>query len=261
MLELRQFLGIVINLYRQFLPNAARVQALLNSLQSSNKKRDKTPIIWIWTDEARNSFKECNHLLPNSAILAHPSKDKKLSMMVDACDTAIGAVVVQQLTEDGWQPLSFLSRNLKLAEQKYSAYDRELLAAYSAVKHFRHYIEGRLFTLFTDHKPLTFAFAQKPENSSPRQLRHLDLLGQYTTDIQHVAGKNNLVADALSRIVAICFDRPIDYEQLAKEQVDDPELQRILSNTTLKIKLLPIPNRYSRATTLHRWFSLFINYD
>jgi hypothetical protein len=62
--------------------------------------------------------------------------------------------VLQQHVENAWQPLAF-SKKLNPAQQKYSAYDRELLAIYEAVKHFRHMLEARHFTIFTDHKPIT----------------------------------------------------------------------------------------------------------
>lgn len=129
--------------------------------------------------------------------------------MVDASDVAIDAVI-QQLTPEGWQPLSFFSRKLTSAEVKYSVYDRKLLAGYSSIKYFKHEVEGRIFILFTDHKPLTYAFRQKADKASPRQLRHLDFIAQYTTDIRHISGSDNVVADALSRISSIQTTHPID---------------------------------------------------
>ena len=93
-----------------------------------------------------------------------------------------------------------LKKKLSPAESKYSAFDRELLAIYLAVKHFRHMVEARNFIIYTDHKPITFAFRQKPDKCSPRQFRHLDFISQFSTDIRHVSGSNNVVAEALSRI-------------------------------------------------------------
>ena len=89
------------------------------------------------------------------------------------------------------------------AQRKYSAYDRELLAAYTAVKRFRYIVEGRDFRIFTDHKPLIFAFQQDLNKCSSRQFRYLDDISQFTNDIPHVNGVNNVVADALSRIESI----------------------------------------------------------
>jgi hypothetical protein len=64
---------------------------------------------------------------------------------------AMGAML-QQRVKNVWQPLAF-SKNVNLAQQKYSVCDRELLAIYEAVKHFRRVLEARHFIIFTDHKP------------------------------------------------------------------------------------------------------------
>ena len=97
--------------------------------------------------------------------------------------------VLQKKVQGNWQPLAFFSKKLSPAQRKYSAYDRELLAIYEAMRHFRHMIEARHFTIYTDHKPLIFAFHQKRDKCSPRQFRHLDFIAQFSTDIQHVTGQ------------------------------------------------------------------------
>jgi hypothetical protein len=58
--------------------------------------------------------------------------------------------VLQQCVKNAWQSLSFFSKKLNPAQQKYSAYDRKLLAIYEAVKHLHHMLEARHFTIFTD---------------------------------------------------------------------------------------------------------------
>ena len=92
-------------------------------------------------------------------------------------------------------------------------------------------VEARSFVVFTDHKPLTYTFLQKPEKCSPRHFRHLDFIGQFTTDIRHVRGEENIVTDALSRIEGI--NRPIDYPQLAASQENDPELNKYLGKDSI----------------------------
>jgi hypothetical protein len=61
--------------------------------------------------------------------------------------------VLQQHVENAWQPLAFFSKKLNPAQQKYSAHDRELLAIYEAVKHFRHMLEARHFTISPTTSP------------------------------------------------------------------------------------------------------------
>jgi cleavage and polyadenylation specificity factor subunit 1 len=94
--------------------------------------------------------------------------------------------VLQQRVDNAWQPLAFLCKKLNPAQQKHSAYDRELLAVYEAVKHFRHMLEARHFIIFTDHKPITYAFQLKRDKCSPRQFNHLDFIAQFTTEIRHI---------------------------------------------------------------------------
>ena len=121
------------------------------------------------------------------------------------------------------------------AQRKYSAYDRELLAIYTAVKRFRHALEGRHFIIYTDHKPLTYAFKQNPDKCSPRQFRHLDYIGQFTTDIRYIKGPDNNVADALSRIEAIGMS--VDRRTLAAAQESDDELCDIVNTGTCALRL------------------------
>lgn len=224
--ELRRFLAM-INFYRRFIPHAAETQVPLLQYQKGNKKNDKSPI--KWSTEAENAFDKCKADLANAVLLVHPVDGQSICVMVDASDQSIGGVL-QQRSETGWLPLSFFSRKLTPTQKKYSTYDRELLAVYSVVKHYRHMLEGRHFIIFTDHKPLTYAFKQTPEKASPRQFRQLDFISQFSTDIRHISGQANIVADTLSRISTIESPASIDYHDLSKSQEDDPELLKLISD-------------------------------
>jgi hypothetical protein len=81
-----------------------------------------------------------------AVLLQHPARNAELSLATDAYDTRIG-LVMQQKSGDHWWPLGFFSRKLKETESHYSTFDRELLAAHAAIKHFRHFCEGRAFKL------------------------------------------------------------------------------------------------------------------
>jgi cleavage and polyadenylation specificity factor subunit 1 len=151
----------------------------------------------------------------------------------------MGAVLHQRV-QYVWQPLAFFSRKLNLAQQKYSAYDRELLAIYEAVKYFRHMLEAQHFTILTDHKPLTFAFHQKRDKCSPRLFNHLDFISQFTTNIPHISGQDNIVADALSRVEVLTA--PVIHDGLATAQTGEDKLRTLLvSSTTLQLKKILIP--------------------
>lgn len=233
--ELRRFLGM-LNFYRRFIPGAAKHQAPLNALLVGSVKGSHP--VHFSTQEA-DAFQACKDSLCQATMLAHPDCYAKLALVTDASDTAMGAVL-QQLRQNEWQPLAFFSRKLSPAQVKYSPYDRELLAIYESVKHFRHMVEARDFTIYTDHKPLTFAFHSRKENCSPRQFRHLDLIAQFTTDIRHVSGKDNVVADALSRIEEI--SQPVNAERIASAQQADQELQQLQeAGSSLRLDKVKIP--------------------
>lgn len=214
--ELRRFIAMV-NFYRRFIPRAASSQAALQKLIKGNKKNDTTPI--EWTELSNTAFEKAKDELANAVLLAHPAKDAPLMLHVDASDTAVGAAL-HQVVDGELQPLGFYSKKLNNAQQKYSTYDRELLSAYQGIKYFRHALDGRTFTLLTDHKPLTFAFKQKQDKASPRQARHLDFIGQFTTDVQHIAGNDNITADFLSRLNAdeISLVKQLDFTNIIKTQ-------------------------------------------
>ncbi|GBP57240.1 hypothetical protein EVAR_82952_1 [Eumeta japonica] len=177
--ELRRFLGM-INFYRRFIPDAARIQAPLNALLTGSIKNSH-PINII--GEALKAFNTCKDSLCHASLLAHPDCDAKFNLV--NIKTKLGS------------PLAFYSHKLSTAQRNYSPYDRELLAIYEAIKHFRHMLEARDFVIFTDHKPLCHAFKTRKDKCSPRQYRHLDFISQFSTNIRHISGRDNVVADTL----------------------------------------------------------------
>ena len=124
--------------------------------------------------------------------------------------------------------LAFFGRQLRPAERKYSTFDQELLALYLAICHFRYFVKGRDFTAFTDHKPLTFAFAKVSKSWSAHQQCHLTSISEYTTYIKHIAGKSNHVADALSRMAINAVHSSgtrIDFTAMAAAQQSDDKIE------------------------------------
>lgn len=238
--ELRRFLGM-INFYRRFIPDAAQTQAPLNALLTGSVKGSHPVSI---VGEALEAFNKSKDSLCSATLLAHPDCDCKLGLTTDASDKALGAVL-QQYKNGAWQPLAFFTRKLSPSQQKYSPYDRELLAIYEAIKYFRHMLEARTFTIYTDHKPLCYAFSSRKSNCSPRQFRHLDFISQFTSDIRHVSGKDNVVADTLSRVEAV--DNRIDFVKLAQQQAIDPELGDLLKNNghSLRLEKVKIPGTHT----------------
>ena len=240
--KLCEFLGLV----NRFLPHAADLLHPLNELLPNRVDGTKTV---MWTERAQGAFQAAKEALATATLLSHPQPDAPLAIMSDASDIAVGAVL-QQRIGDQWHPISYFSKKLTSTETRYSTFDRELLAIYLAIRHFRHMVEGREFTVFTDHKPLTRALTSRGTQHSLRQVRHLDFISQFTSDIQHVKGANNPVADALSRIevnaLGKCQD--IDFEAMAKAQGQDQDLSALQSSSSSSLKLSSVAVPASTTT-------------
>ena len=152
----REFLEL-INFYYRFIKNCAALTYPLNSLLST-PKLDNQPL--QWTDNTRKAFTAAKQALASATLLFHPTPNVPTSLMTDASARAVGAVL-QQYDDNQWCPIAYFSRQLQPAE-KYSTFNRELLAVYLAIKHFRHFVEGREF-VFTDHKPLIFSLSSNSD--------------------------------------------------------------------------------------------------
>jgi hypothetical protein len=194
--ELQAFLGMV-NFYRRFLPSIARtLRPLTDGLRGGKKGAE-----WLeWLAAMDAAFAGAKQALFSATHLAHFTVGTELSVVVDALATHVGACLQQQLPgRKDWQPLGFFSKKLGVAQQKYSAFDRELFACYSRIQHFRYMLDGRRFAIFMDHKPLTYALERVSDQWTARQSRQLSYVAEYTSDIRHIAGEANVVADTLSR--------------------------------------------------------------
>ncbi|BHF70846.1 hypothetical protein SprV_0401389900 [Sparganum proliferum] len=192
--QLKRFLGMV-NFYRRFLPNCADTILPLTGLFSGSKRTFEL------TPAALTSFEQVKALLADATLLSHFHAATPISLMVDASNVAVGA-------------------KLSKAETRYSRFGRELLAAYLAVRHFRHLLEGREFTIFTDHKPLTFAIHSRSDKLNNQEIRHLDYISQFTSDIPQIDESRNEVADALYRPSIAHLQRlpETDLAEMAAEQ-------------------------------------------
>ena len=242
--QLRTYLGM-INFYHRFINNLACVLAPLNEYLKETGKKSNREI--IWSDAAKDAFSKSKELLAQSASLVYPREDCNISIVSDASDKAVGAVL-QQETRGVWQPIAFFSRKLDKAQQHYSAFDRELFAAYAAIRHFRQFVDGRKFTLFSDHKPLVHAFYSRSDPIIPRRSRHMAYISEFTSDVRHIHGDQNIVADALSRIEINniqVFQEGLNFNKIARAQLDDQFILELLddpSQSSLKIEEFPIGN-------------------
>jgi cleavage and polyadenylation specificity factor subunit 1 len=237
--QLQTYLGMV-NFYRRFFKSAAAVLRPLTEALRGGQKADLS-----WTAEMQTAFEQSKLALCRAAELAHPLPGADLSLAVDASGTHVGAVLQQHVQGQGVRPLGFFSVKLDQAQQKYSAFDRELLACYLAVRHFRWMLEGRSFHILTDHKPLIFALHRMTDAWSARQQRHLSYVAEYTSDIRHVPGSQNSVADALSRPAAAVAPAPVavDFDQVAAQQATCSDVQALKSSSSLQVRAVKVGER------------------
>lgn len=140
----------------------------------------------------QNTHSRKQNAVANAVLLTYPY----------ASDSAIGGVL-QQEKIGRLRPLVFFSKKLKPNETKYSAFDGELLAIYLSVRHFRYLIEDRELEILTDHKPLIYTKTSKAERSL-RQHRYLHHIFQFTTNIRHIRGIENTVADSFQNQHRFC---------------------------------------------------------
>jgi hypothetical protein len=166
--QLQQFLGMV-NFYRRFLPGIARtLQPLTDAFRGAPKTLE-------WPPTAATAFGVAKAALAAAVPLAHPAPTAVLSLATDASNTHVGGVL-QQLNGGSWQPLAFYSKKLSEVGTRYSTFDRELLVAFSAVRHFRFLQEGRQFCFLTDHKSLVTSLFRTTPPWSARQQRQLSFI-------------------------------------------------------------------------------------
>ena len=235
--QMRRFLGMV-NFYRRNLPHSASTQAPLNAYLRDSRKNDRREI--VWTEEAEAAFVKIKTDLADAALLVHPRHNAKIRVVSDASDSAMGAALEQLSSSQVWEPLAFFSKKFTPAQINYSTYDRELTAMFEAVRYFRPFVEGRDFGIVTDHKPLVYAFMQKTDEASPRQARQLSYIAQFSTRIEHVAGADNVVADALSRVDSLRLPVEIELNRLTEQQECDEQLQLIRKSADYPLKMKSI---------------------
>ena len=219
--SLRRFLGLV-GFYRKMIPKFAEIVFPLSELLRLNPK---SKCITLSSTE-REAFDSVVEALCNAQPLSHPnSKNTYYQLVTDSSNYAVGAAL-HEMNNGNSIPIGFYSKKLNEAQRKYSTFDRELLAAYLSVLHFKHQIEGRVTILCTDHKPLCNAFNNRTTSKSDRQQRYLSLLSEYISDIHFIKGSDNIVADCLSRPCNNVTLDLCDLPAIAEGQTDDAEMSK-----------------------------------
>ena len=121
---LERFIGM-INFYHIFVPHAAELMKLLYRVLTGSPR----PKTLDWTQELNKAFEEAKNALSQATLLHHPVPGARIALTTDASDTAIGAVLEQQV-HGQWQPLAFYSRQLNKTEINYGTIDREFFFSF-----------------------------------------------------------------------------------------------------------------------------------
>ena len=195
--------------------------------------------------------------------MTHPSPS--VSLVTDAFASHVGAVL-QQREKSNWRPLAFFSAKLSATQQRYSAFDRELLGVFLALRQFRFELEGRKFHIITDHLPLVSALFQVSPPWSARQQRQLSYISEFTSDIRHTpdnlsrpsppspchppfahppGGQVSEVSEVTDSSLPSPFPtsaKGINFEELASDQRSCPEVLRLQRSSSLRLVSVPVKN-------------------
>ena len=220
--KLRQFLGRAA-FYSRFIKNFNEIAAPLYKLLSNTK--------FSWTETAQQTFNQIKNMLDDRQMtLRLPELEKPFTVTTDASDHGIGAVLSQSN-----RVVEYASRVLTPAEQKYSTIEKECLAIVWAVDKWRPYLLGRRFHIETDHKPLQWL--QTARDPRGKLARWMIRLQEYDFSIGHVPGKENVMADYLSRpdmeaelpLTAYAVNSiEGDPLELVRQQKSDPKLREVI---------------------------------
>lgn len=184
--QIKSFLGIT-GFYRKFIKDYAKVAQNMTKYLKKNRKINLQDPLY------KESFEKLKNMITSYPILRYPDFKRQFELVTDASDFAIGAVLQQ-----GGHPVGFASRTLNDHEINYAVIEKELLSVIWATKYFRPYLYGTKFHLKTDHQPLVWLNSLKEPNAKLQRWRLR--LNEYEFDVEYIKGKDNKVADFLSRI-------------------------------------------------------------
>jgi hypothetical protein len=182
--QLRHFLGMV-NFYRDMWRMRSHLLAPLSALVSPKVKFE-------WRQEHQDAFDQIKTLISKETLLTFPNFNEPFHIFTDASKYQLGAVIMQNN-----KPLAFYSRKMNEAQKRYTTGEQELLSIVETLKEFRNILFGQQIIIHTDHQNILYK-----KLSSDRIIRWRLLLEEYGPEYVHVKGKDNIVADALSRMDA-----------------------------------------------------------
>ena len=208
--DVRSFLGFT-NYYRKFIHQYAQKAKPLNKLisgENASKKKARVE----FDDECKQAFEMLKEICSKTPILAYADYTKPFKLHTDASEKGLGAVLYQEQDDKTHRVIAYASRTLNKAEKNYDAHRLEFLALkWSVTERFHEYLYGGYFEVYTDNNPLTYILTSAKLDAASQ--RWVASLANYNFKIFYRSGKQNVEADALSRI-------PWESEQLTEQEVD-----------------------------------------
>lgn len=195
------YLGMIQH-YSKHIPNFAILAAPFYELKRC-KQPDRQAYFSAHVDQIRASYDLLQHSIAHAAVLQRPDFSKPFVLATDASGIGAGAVLAQ-IGDDGVErPVAFWSHLFNYDERGGSVIDREGRAVRDAVRHFRTYLTGCDFTVFTDHAALVYLMVHSHSDNSIRQRWQSQLQEFSGMTIDFRPGKDNIVPDAISRLCGL----------------------------------------------------------
>ncbi len=186
--EVKSFVGMA-SYYRRYVRGFAEIAKPLHRLGEKQKP-------FQWTEECEDAFNSLKVALTSAPILAFPTTTDKFILDTDASHFACGAVL-SQIQDSEEKVIAYFSKSFSKEQRRYCVTRKELLAIVEAIKHFRHYLFGREFTIRTDHHALQWL--RQFKHAEGQLARWIQRLETYHGTIIHRAGKLHQNADGMSR--------------------------------------------------------------
>ena len=188
---LRSFLGMC-SFYRNYISCYSDITLPLTELTKNN-----VPHRFKFNDVQLLAFNDVKSKLCSAIPLSSPDSSREFIIRCDSSDFAVAASLSQCDTSGGEYPISFVSSKLSDVQRRWSTIEKEAYAVIFALRKFDYLVFGRKIVLFSDHNPLAYLTLAIPK--SAKLTRWALSLTRYNIEIRHIKGKNNVVADFLSR--------------------------------------------------------------
>ena len=213
--EVRSFHGLA-SFYRRFVKDFSSIAAPLNELVKKNA-------VFKWGDVHEKAFNMLKDKLINAPLLCLPNFDKVFEIECDASGIGIGAVLMQDS-----KPIAYFSEKLSGAALNYPTYDKELYALVRTLQTWQHYLWPKEFIIHSDHESLKYLKSQGKLNK--RHAKWLEFIETFPYMIKYKSGKENIVADALSRRYALLTSlqtKLLGFEFIKDLYVNDVEFSQV----------------------------------